>query len=83
LLTRPPDDADEARARYRRRRAQKTASARRARRDEYLLRGLLVTPAMRARMVRLGHILSWEADDREVVDRTLIELVMRDVLHLK
>jgi hypothetical protein len=81
MLTRPPDDAEQ-RAKRRRRREQKTASARRARREEYFLRGLLVTPAMRGRMVRLGQILSHEADDREVVEKALIELVMREVLHL-
>jgi hypothetical protein len=84
VLQRPPpgEDDDRAKQRRRRRREQKTASARRGRRGEYLLRGLLVTKFIRARMVKLGHILPHEADDREVVERTLVELVMRDLLHL-
>jgi hypothetical protein len=68
LLQRPPTPNAK-----RRRRAQKNASDRRVRRGEYFLRGLLVTPAMRARMAKLGHILDREVDDREVVERTLIE----------
>jgi hypothetical protein len=84
VLSRPPHKPPAVDAgKQRRRRAQKAASARRGRRDEFLLRGLLVTPAMRKQMARLGHILDREVDDREAVERALIELVLRGVLHMK
>ena len=72
MLTRPPDDVD--RALLRRRREQKTASARRGRWGDYFYKRE-VTADDRARLVELGHVRESEVDDPDVVRAALNQII--------
>jgi hypothetical protein len=74
MLTRPPDDADEARARRRHRRDIRTRSAARGRRGDWFWKRE-VTAADRERLVDLGHIRRDEAEDRDAVEAALEAIV--------
>jgi hypothetical protein len=68
----PPDPPDDP-ARLRRR-ARKKSYERRLQRDEWKLY-LLVTPRMRRRLVELRQITEDEAEDRDIVERAVNELL--------
>jgi hypothetical protein len=70
MLQRPPDPPNAKR----RRRERKAAYERRVRRGEWKLR-VLITERMRHRLVELRQLTQDDAADRDIVERTVNELL--------